>query len=61
MADIEDVFEALAITIDAVGAERTPLFLAKLALALAQALDDPVRAMAIISAAAADEPGRGTA
>ena len=45
MADIEDVFETLALTIDRIrteqGADQTSLFLAKAALALAQALNDP--------------------
>ena len=60
MADIEDVFEALATTIDAVGPERTPLFLAKAALALAQALEDPERALAIIADSARPDPERST-
>jgi hypothetical protein len=52
--DIESVFETLAETIDTVGPERTPRFLAKAALALAHELGDPARAVAIIEAAAAD-------
>ncbi|MCW1930914.1 hypothetical protein [Pararhodobacter zhoushanensis] len=56
MPDIEDVFDTLATTLDQVGVERAPLFLAKAALALAQALNDPERARAIIEAAARPDP-----
>lgn len=62
MADIEDVFETLALTIDRIrteqGADQTSLFLAKAALALAQALNDPSRACAIIVAAGVLDPDR---
>lgn len=58
MADIEDVYETLALNIDRVGEAATPLFLARAALALAQALGDPARAMAIIEAAALPDPER---
>ena len=62
MTDIEDVFEALALTTDRVraeqGADRIPLFLAKTALALAQALNDPSCACAIIAAAGTPDPDR---
>jgi hypothetical protein len=52
--DIETVYETLAETIDDVGPDRTPLVLAKAALALAHELGDWARAVAIIEAAAAD-------
>jgi hypothetical protein len=62
MADIENVFEALALTVDRVraeqGADRIPLFLAKAALALAQALNDPSRACAIITTVGIPDPDR---
>ena len=62
MADIEDVFETLALTIDQIrseqGSDKTSLFLAKVALALAQALNDPLRACAIITAAGTLETDR---
>lgn len=62
MADIEDVFETLALTVDRIrteqGVDRTSLFLAKAALALAQALNDPSRACAIIVAAGILDPDR---
>lgn len=40
MASLEAVYDALAVAIDAAGAERSELFLVKLALLCAQALED---------------------
>jgi hypothetical protein len=56
---LETVYERLAETIDRVGEADTPLFLAKAALLLAEALGDPERALALIEAASRDldEPG----
>ena len=53
-ATIEDVYEDLAVLLDRVGEERAALFLAKAALALAQALDDPERARELVALAARD-------
>lgn len=39
--DLEQVYDALATAIDAVGPEKTEIFLVKLALLNAQALGDP--------------------
>ena len=57
MTDIEAVYEALATPLDRLGPEAAPLFLAKLPLALAQALNDPARALALIDLAARPDPG----
>ena len=50
---IESIYEALAQAIDATeaaeGQSATPVYLAKLVLALAHALDDPDRVLALIA------------
>lgn len=46
--DLETVHEAMARAIDEVGPERAGLYLAKLALALAETLGSAERALAII-------------
>ena len=46
---IETIYEALAEAIDAVGAGQSEVYLAKVALALAETLDDPDRALAVIA------------
>jgi len=51
-ADIERLYEAMAIQIDALGADQTQIYLAKLALLLAHHLDDPDTALQAISDAA---------
>lgn len=51
---LETVYEHLAGTIDAVGGDKEALFLAKLALLMADALGDPARALELIDAAARD-------
>lgn len=48
---IEPVYETLAQTIDAIGPEKTDLFLSKLALLLAHDLNDPDRVIALIQEA----------
>jgi hypothetical protein len=53
-SDLETVYEALAERLDAVGPEKHPLFLAKLALLLSHDLDDAGRVRARI-----DEAARG--
>ena len=58
MPDLEDVYEALARQIDRAGPEAAPLFLAKTALALAEALGDPARALALIALCARPDPER---
>ncbi|MDF1803419.1 hypothetical protein [Thalassovita sp.] len=52
--NLETVYEALALGIDAVGPEHAQLYLAKIALALAQALDDAPAALAVIEDCKAD-------
>jgi hypothetical protein len=52
--DLEALWERLAETIDAVGGERAPLFLAKLALLMGNAIGDAARVDALIDAARAD-------
>ncbi|MGD9862335.1 MAG: hypothetical protein AB7S99_03890 [Pseudodonghicola sp.] len=47
--DLETVYEALAQAIDGVAAEARELYLAKLALALADTLGDAPRALAVIA------------
>lgn len=51
---LEDVYEALARGIDDVGARQAEVYLAKVCLALAHALDDPARAVAIADDCKAD-------
>jgi 3-methyladenine DNA glycosylase AlkC len=46
---LEDVYETLARSIDAVGPPHTEVYLAKVCLSLARALDDPERARRIVS------------
>lgn len=53
-ASLETVYERIAETVDAVGEERQALFLAKLALLLAEALGEPERALALVGEAARD-------
>ena len=53
-ATLEDVYEALAQALDRVGEERAAVFLAKVALALAEALDDPDRARDLVALAERD-------
>lgn len=45
----ETIYDALANTIDAVGPELGEVYLAKVALALAETLDDPARVLAVIA------------
>jgi hypothetical protein len=51
---LETVYDALATAIDEVGAEKTQLFLVKLALLNANAIGDPDQFRAHLTAAAAD-------
>jgi len=51
-ADVETVYEALAETLDAVGADKRELFLAKLALLLSHDLGDTARVLSRIGEAA---------
>lgn len=51
---LETVYDLLATAIDKVGAEKTELFLVKLALLNANALGDPEQFRAHLTAAAAD-------
>ena len=57
MPDLEDIFELLAVTLDKAGPDRARLVLAKIALSLVAALDDPEKARAIIENAAQPDPG----
>jgi hypothetical protein len=52
--DLEQVYDALASAIDAVGPEKTELFLVKLALVQAQALADPAAFLSHVEAALKD-------
>jgi hypothetical protein len=49
--DIEPVYEALAAAIDAVGPERSEIFLAKLVLLLGREVGDTDRALALVAEA----------
>jgi len=49
---IERVYEALAEKLDAVGSEKSELFLAKLALLLSREIEDPARVIDLIHDAA---------
>jgi hypothetical protein len=51
-ADLEKVYEALVIKIDEVGAEKSEMFLAKLALLLAQQSGDVNAFLACVDSAA---------
>lgn len=53
-AQVEQVYDALAQTLDTVGAEKSELFLAKLALLLAREVGDPDRACTLIAEASAN-------
>lgn len=57
--DLEDTYAALALKIDAVGPEQSPLFLAKLALLLAHKIGDPAVVHDCIESAAAALEGAG--
>lgn len=50
--DVEHVYDALAETLDAVGAEKSELFLAKLALLLSHEVGDRTRVITLIADAA---------
>jgi hypothetical protein len=52
--ELEQVYDALASAIDAVGPEKTELFLVKLALMQAQALADPAAFQSHVEAALKD-------
>lgn len=54
IADLEDVYDALAQAIDRAGEARSELFLVKLALLQAQALGDAERVLRSIEVALAD-------
>ena len=54
IADLEDVYDALAQAIDRAGEARSELFLVKLALLQAHALGDAARVLTSIEAALAD-------
>ena len=56
-ANMEDVYAALAEGIDAVGPEKEAMFLAKVALLLAQELGDCDRALELISSAQGNMDG----
>lgn len=51
---LEDFYTALAIALDEVGPDRESLLLSKLALLMAQALNHPEQAIALIDQAKAD-------
>ncbi|MEN0073413.1 MAG: hypothetical protein AAGC69_03465 [Paracraurococcus sp.] len=53
-AGLEEVYDRLAETLDALPDERRLLFLAKLSLALANLVEDPAEVMAALAAAARD-------
>lgn len=53
-AEMEQVYDQIAEAIDRAGAEKTPLFLAKLSLALANLLGDRVLVSQAIEAALRD-------
>lgn len=54
IADLESVYDALAQAIDRVPADRSPLFLTKLALLLAREVGDRERVTRAVEAALAD-------
>jgi hypothetical protein len=56
-ATLEDFYANLAEAIDTAGPHREALLLSRLALLLAHALDDPARAVALVSEAARDGSG----
>ena len=47
-AELERIYEAMAKAMDAVGPDQSEVFLARLALALAEDLDQPERALEVI-------------
>lgn len=51
---IEDIYDALARMIDEAGALNSEIYLAKTCLALAEALNDPDRALEIVTACGLD-------
>lgn len=51
---VEHIYDALAQTLDTVGAEKSELFLAKLALLLGREVGDPDRVVTLISEASAN-------
>ena len=53
-ADVETVYERLALGIDAAGAKAAPVFLAKVALLLAREVGDRDRVLNLIDEAARD-------
>lgn len=52
IAGLEEIYDALALAIDATPEDRRELLLAKLALLLANEIDDPHRVIALIGEAA---------
>ena len=56
-ATLEDFYTALAEGMDAAGREKEAMFLAKVCLLLAEALDDHDRALAMVEAAQANLEG----
>ncbi len=54
---LEDVYTQLALGIDAQGPEKSTMFLAKTCLLLAEELNDPARAVALIKAAQTNMKG----
>lgn len=52
--DVECVYDALALKLDAVGSAKSELFLAKLTLLLAYELDDAKRVLKLIDEASTD-------
>jgi len=55
--DLEAIYETLAEAIDAVGEEQALVYLAKVALALAEATDDPSLALSLIRECKSDLAG----
>ena len=51
---IEDIYEALAEAVDAVGAPHAEVYLAKVCLALANEVPDPAMVLRVIAACKAD-------
>ena len=58
--DIETVYNAIALEIDKVGAEKSELYLAQLALLLANALDDNELALKCVAQASAFQEHEAT-
>lgn len=53
-SDLETIYEALATGIDAAGPDHAQVYLAKIALALAERLDDVPATLAIVTECQAD-------